>query len=65
MNSFFKFASAGLFLMSAPLLRADSVLFTLTDSDHVISFSLPSQPTPDQSGKDFENIPFSSSTTLP
>lgn len=58
MNSFLKFASAGLFLMSARLLRADSVLFTLTDSDHVISFSLPSQPTPDQSGKDFENIPF-------
>ena len=28
MKSFFKFASAGLFLMSAPLLRADSVLFT-------------------------------------
>ena len=27
MKSFFKFASAGLFLMSAPLLRADSVLF--------------------------------------
>jgi hypothetical protein len=58
MKSFFKFAGAGLFLMSAPLLRADSVLFTLTDSDHVISFSLPSQATPDQSGEDFENIPF-------
>jgi hypothetical protein len=58
MKSFIKFASAGLFLMSAPLLRADSVLFTLTAPDHVFSFELPSEPTPDHSGEDFENIPF-------
>lgn len=58
MKSFFKYASAGLFLVSAPLLRADSVLFTLTGADHVVSFSLPLQPTPDQSGKDLEFIPF-------
>ena len=58
MKSFLKFAGAFLFLMSAPLLHADSVLFTLTVPDHVFSFSLPSQPTPDKSGADFENIPF-------
>jgi hypothetical protein len=58
MKSFFKLASLVLFLVSAPLLRADSVLFTLNDSVHVFSFTLPSQPTPDQSGKDNESIPF-------
>jgi hypothetical protein len=58
MKSLFKFAGAALFLMSAPLLRADSVLFTLTDSVNNFSFTLPSQPTPDQSGEDFEHIPF-------
>jgi hypothetical protein len=58
MKSLFKFAGAALFLMCAPLLRADSVLFTLTGADHVVSFSLPLQPTPDQSGKDFEFIPY-------
>jgi hypothetical protein len=58
MKLFFKFASVVLFLMSVPLLRADSVLFTSSDSVHTFSFTLPSQPTPDQSGKDFENIPF-------
>ena len=44
--------------MCAPLLRADSVLFTLNGANHVVSFSLPLQPTPDQSGKDLEFIPF-------
>jgi hypothetical protein len=58
MKSFLKFASVVLFLMSAPLLRADSVLFTSNDSVHTFSFTLPSQPTPDQSGEDFGNIPF-------
>jgi hypothetical protein len=58
MKSFFKFAGAALFLMSVPLLRADSVLFNVTTSGHSFSFSLPSQRLPDQSGKDFENIPF-------
>jgi hypothetical protein len=58
MNSFFKFASAVLFLMSAPLLRADSVLFNVTTSGHSFSFTLPSQQAPDGSGEDFENIPF-------
>jgi hypothetical protein len=58
MKSFFRFASAGLFLMSAPLLRADSVLFNMTSSGHSFSFALPSQQAPDQSGEDFENIPF-------
>ena len=53
-----KIASVVLLLVSAPLLRADSVLFTLTGADHVVSFSLLLQPTPDQSGKDFEFIPF-------
>jgi hypothetical protein len=65
MKSLFKFASAFLFLMSAPLLHADSVSFTLTAPDHVFSYSLPSQPTPDRSGEDFENLPFSLLTTLP
>jgi hypothetical protein len=58
MKSFLNFASVVLFLMSAPLLRADSVLFTSSDSVHTFSFTLPSQPTPDQSGEDFTNIPF-------
>lgn len=58
MKSFFKFAGAFLFLISAPLLRADAVRFDLSDSVNTFSFTLPSQPTPDQSGKDFENIPF-------
>lgn len=53
-----KVASIGLCFVSAPLLRADSVLFTLTGADHIVSFSLPLQPTPDQSGKDFEFIPY-------
>ena len=30
----------------------------MTAPDHVFSFELPSQPTPDRSGEDFENIPF-------
>jgi hypothetical protein len=58
MKSLFKFAGAALFLMSAPLLRADSVLFNVTTSGHSFSFALPSQRLPDGSGKDFENIPF-------
>jgi hypothetical protein len=58
MKSFFKFASVVLFLVSTPLLRADSVLFNVTTSGHSFSFALPSQQAPDQSGKDFENIPF-------
>ena len=58
MKSFFKFACAGLCLMSTPLLRADSVLFNMTTSGHSFSFALPSQQAPDQSGKDFENLPF-------
>ena len=58
MKSLFKFAGAALFLVCAPLLRADSALFTLTGADHVVSFSLPLQPTPDQAGKDFEFIPY-------
>jgi hypothetical protein len=53
-----KVASMALCFVSAPLLRADSVLLTLTGADRVVSFSLPLQPTPDQSGKDFEFIPF-------
>jgi PEP-CTERM motif len=58
MKSFLKFASVVLFLMSAPLLRADSVLFASSDSVHTFAFTLPPQPTPDQSGEDFTNIPF-------
>jgi hypothetical protein len=58
MKIFLKIASIGLCFVSAPLLRADSVLFTLTGAGHVVSFSLPLQPTPDQSGKDLEFIPF-------
>ena len=58
MKILLKVASVGLCLVSTPLLRADSVLFTLTGADHVVSFTLPTQPTPDQSGKDFEFIPF-------
>jgi hypothetical protein len=58
MKSLFNFAGAALFLMSAPMLHADSVSFTLTGADHVVSFSLPLQPTPDQSGKDFEFLPY-------
>ena len=58
MNIVLKVASIALCFVSAPLLRADSVLFTLTGADRVVSFSLPLQPTPDQSGKDFEFIPF-------
>jgi hypothetical protein len=58
MKILLKVASIGLCLVSAPLLRADSVLFTLTGADHVVSFTLPTQPTPDQAGKDFEFIPF-------
>jgi hypothetical protein len=58
MNLVLKFASAGLFLISAPLLRADSVVFNMTSPGLSFSFSLPSQQAPDQSGKDFEGIPF-------
>lgn len=58
MKLFLKFASAVLFLISAPLLRADSVLFNMTSSGLSFSFTLPSQRLPDGSGKDFENIPF-------
>jgi hypothetical protein len=58
MKSLFKFAGACLFLISAPLLRADSVSFHLNDSINNFSFTLPTHPTPDQSGEDFENIPF-------
>jgi hypothetical protein len=58
MKLFLKLASIVLFLVSAPLLRADSVLFSVTSSRHAFSFTLPSQPTPDGSGKDFEHIPF-------
>ena len=57
MKSLFKFAGVALFLC-APLLRADSVRFDLNDSVNDFSFTLPSQPTPDQSGEDFEHIPF-------
>ncbi len=58
MKIFLKVASIGLCFASVPLLRADSVLFTLTGAGHVVSFSLPLQPTPDQSGKDLEFIPY-------
>jgi PEP-CTERM motif len=58
MKSLFKFTGAALFLISAPLLRADSILFNMTTSGHSFSFTLPSQQAPDQSGKDFENLPF-------
>jgi hypothetical protein len=57
MKSFLKLAGVALFLC-APLLRADSVRFDLHDSVNDFSFTLPSQPTPDLSGEDFENIPF-------
>jgi hypothetical protein len=44
--------------MSATLLRADSILFNMTSQGLSFSFALPSQQAPDQSGKDFEGIPF-------
>jgi hypothetical protein len=50
MKFLLRFAGAGLFLISAPILRADSVLFTLSDSAHVFSFTLPTPATPDASG---------------
>jgi len=57
MKLLLKFAGACLVLIGAPLLRADSVSFTLSDSAHVFSFSLPNPATPDVSGANAP-IPF-------
>jgi hypothetical protein len=58
MKLFLKFACAALLLVGVPLLHADSISFDVTTAGHSFSFTLPSQQAPDQSGKDFENIPF-------
>ena len=58
MKLFLKFACAALLLVGASLLHADSISFNVTTAGHSFSFTLPSQQAPDQSGKDFENIPF-------
>ncbi|HXC97244.1 MAG TPA: PEP-CTERM sorting domain-containing protein [Edaphobacter sp.] len=47
MKFLLKVASVGLCLMSAPLLRADPIFFSLSGSGHVFNFSLDSNPTPD------------------
>jgi hypothetical protein len=47
MKSLFKFAGVALFFMSAPLLHATPVFFSLSGSGHVFTFSLDSNPTPD------------------
>jgi hypothetical protein len=47
MKSLLKVAGIGLCLLSAPLLHATPVFFTLSGSGHVFTFSLDSNPTPD------------------